>query len=85
MYFGIPGIGAVLHTINPSLAPDDLAYTLMHAEDEVLIFNEDFAPLVERVRPRLPSIRKVTAHRGGAENAEAPCKPQRNGRSLRKW
>jgi len=58
MYFGIPGIGAVLHTINPSLAPDDLAYTLMHAEDEVLIFNEDFAPLVERVRPRLPSIRK---------------------------
>ena len=58
MYFGIPGIGAALHTINPSLAPDDLAYTLMHAEDEVLIFNEDFAPLVERVRPRLPSIRK---------------------------
>jgi len=58
MYFAIPGIGAVLHTINPSLAPDDLAYTLMHAEDEVLIFNEDFAPLVERVRPRLPSIRK---------------------------
>jgi len=58
MYFGIPGIGAVLHTINPSLAPEDLVYTLMHAEDEVLIFNEDFLPLVERARPRLPSIRK---------------------------
>jgi fatty-acyl-CoA synthase len=58
MYFGIPGIGAVLHTINPSLAPEDLAYTLMHAEDEVLVFNEDFLPLVEKVRPRLPSIRK---------------------------
>ena len=58
MYFGIPGIGAVLHTINPSLAPEDLAYTLMHAEDEVLVFNEDFLPLVDKVRPRLPSIRK---------------------------
>jgi fatty-acyl-CoA synthase len=58
MYFGIPGIGAVLHTINPRLAPEDLVYTLMHAEDEVLIFHEDFAPLVEQIRPRLPSIRQ---------------------------
>jgi len=58
MYFGIPGIGAVLHTINPRLAAEDLAYTMGHAEDEVLVFHEDFLPLVERVRPRLPSIRK---------------------------
>jgi fatty-acyl-CoA synthase len=58
MYFGIPGIGAVLHTINPRLAPEDLAYTMAHAEDEVLVFHEDFLPLVERLRPRLPSIRK---------------------------
>lgn len=57
MYFGIPGVGAVLHTINPRLAPEDLIYTLMHAEDEVLIFHEDFAPLVSQIRPRLPSIR----------------------------
>ncbi len=58
MYFGIPGIGAVLHTINPRLAPEDLAYTMAHAEDEVLIFHEDFLPLVDKVRPRLPTIRK---------------------------
>jgi fatty-acyl-CoA synthase len=58
MYFGIPGIGAVLHTINPRLAPEDLAYTLAHAEDEVLVFHEDFWPLVERLRPRLPGIKK---------------------------
>jgi fatty-acyl-CoA synthase len=57
MYFGIPGIGATLHTINPMLAPEDLVYTMAHAEDEVLIFHEDFLPLVERARPRLPSIR----------------------------
>lgn len=58
MYFGIPGIGAILHTINPRLAPEDLVYTLVHAEDEVLIFHEDFLPLVERIRPRLPTVRK---------------------------
>lgn len=58
IYFGIPGIGAILHTINPRLAPEDLAYTVGHAEDQVLIFHEDFAPLVERLRARLPGIRK---------------------------
>ncbi len=57
MYFGIPGIGAVLHTINPRLAPADVAYTMMHAEDEVLIFHEDFLPLVEKLRPQLTSVR----------------------------
>lgn len=58
MYFGIPGIGAVLHTINPRLAPDDLIYTVGHAEDEVLIFHEDFLPLVERIHASVPTIRK---------------------------
>jgi fatty-acyl-CoA synthase len=58
MYFGIPGMGAVLHTINPNLAPESVIYTMQHAEDEVLIFHEGFLPLVERVRSRLPSIRK---------------------------
>jgi fatty-acyl-CoA synthase len=58
MYFGIPGIGAILHTINPRLAPEDLVYTLMHAEDEILIYHEDFTPLVDQIRPRLPTIRK---------------------------
>lgn len=58
MYFGIPGIGAVLHTINPRLAPEDLLYTIAHAEDEVLIFHEDFLPLVERIHASVPTIRK---------------------------
>lgn len=58
MYFGIPGIGAVLHTINPRLAPDDLLYTVAHAEDQVLIFHEDFLPLVERIHASVPTIRK---------------------------
>lgn len=58
MYFGIPGVGAVLHTINPRLAPADVVYTMLHAEDEVLIFHEDFLPLVEKIRPQLTSVRK---------------------------
>ncbi len=58
MYFAIPGIGAVLHTINPSLALEDLLYTISHAEDEVLILHENFIPLVDRMHASLPTIRK---------------------------
>ena len=57
MYFGIPGVGAVLHTINPRLAPADIAYTIEHAEDEVLIFHEDFLPLVEKIAPQLTTVK----------------------------
>lgn len=58
MYFAVPGIGAIMHTINPRLAPADVAYTILHAEDEVLIFHEDFLPLVEKLRPNLSTVRK---------------------------
>ncbi len=58
MYFAVPGIGAVMHTINPRLAPADVAYTILHAEDEILIFHEDFLPLVEKLRPNLSTVRK---------------------------
>ncbi len=58
MYFAIPGIGAILHTVNPRLSAENLVYTVAHAEDKVLIFHEDFAPLVEKIRPRCPSIDK---------------------------
>jgi fatty-acyl-CoA synthase len=71
MYFAIPGIGAVLHTINPRLAPEDLAYTMGHAEDEIIFFHEDFWPLVERLRPRLPAIGKYVLITDKGEKAEA--------------
>ena len=58
MYFGIPGSGAILHTINPRLSLENLIYTVEHAEDEVLMFHEDFSDLVEQLRPRLSSVRK---------------------------
>ncbi len=58
MYFGIPGMGAILHTLNPNLAPENVIYTAEHSEDEILVFHEDFLPLVEQIRSRVPSIRR---------------------------
>jgi fatty-acyl-CoA synthase len=56
-YFAVSGSAAVLHTCNPRLHPEQLAYILNHAEDEVLLFDISFLPLVEAVAPRCPAIR----------------------------
>jgi fatty-acyl-CoA synthase len=65
MYFGIPGIGAAMHTINPGLAPEQILYTIQHAGDEILIFHEDFTSLVEKLCPGLPAIRQYILIRDG--------------------
>ena len=45
-YFAIPMIGAVLHTINIRLSPDQLIYTIEHAEDKLILVHEDFIPVL---------------------------------------
>jgi len=61
LYYAIAGIGAVCHTINPRLPPDQLAYIANHAEDRALCFDLSFAPLVETLRDRLPRSLKPVA------------------------
>jgi fatty-acyl-CoA synthase len=55
-FFGITGAGMVLHTVNPRLFDDQLDYIVNHAEDRVLFYDATFAPLVERMKPRWPTI-----------------------------
>src|SRR5579862_4472717 len=54
LYYGISGIGAVCHTINPRLFDDQIVYIVNHAADRLLFVDPVFLPLVERLRPRLP-------------------------------
>jgi fatty-acyl-CoA synthase len=58
-WFGVVGMGGVLHTLNPRLFEDQLAYIVDHAEDRVLLYDPVFEPLVQRLRPRLGSIAKA--------------------------
>ncbi len=51
LYFGVSGMGAVLHTINPRLFPEQIEYIVNHAEDQYLFFDLTFAPLVEKLAP----------------------------------
>jgi acyl-CoA synthetase (AMP-forming)/AMP-acid ligase II len=59
LYYGIAGIGAVCHTINPRLFPDQIAYIVNHAEDRYLFVDPMFLPLVERLNPQLPKLEGV--------------------------
>ena len=66
-YFGVSGSGAVLHTCNPRLHPEQLAYILNHAEDEVLLFDTTFLPLVESIAAHCPMIRQYVLLGGGQD------------------
>ena len=49
LYYAVSGSGAVLHTINPRLHPEQIAYIANHAEDQYLFFDLTFLPLIEAV------------------------------------
>jgi fatty-acyl-CoA synthase len=58
-YFAVPMIGAVLHTLNIRLSPDQLAYTINHAEDDVIIVHADFMPLLGQIRDQFTTDKKI--------------------------
>jgi acyl-CoA synthetase (AMP-forming)/AMP-acid ligase II len=57
IYYAVSGMGAVCHTINPRLFPEQIAYIANHAEDSYLFFDLTFVPLVEKLRPQLKSVK----------------------------
>ncbi len=61
IYFGVSGSGRVLHTINPRLHPEQIAWIANHAEDQVLCFDTTFLPLVQAIHARCPGIRQYVA------------------------
>ena len=57
LYYGVSGSGAVLHTLNPRLHPDQLVWIADNAQDEVFCFDLTFLPLVEAVASRLNTVK----------------------------
>jgi fatty-acyl-CoA synthase len=64
-YFAVPLMGAVLHTLNLRLHPDELAYIARHADDQVVIVDESLLPLLEKVRDRAALRHIVVVTHGG--------------------
>ena len=61
LYYAVSGIGAVLHTVNPRLDPQQIEYIMQHAEDAYLFFDVSLLPLVEALAPRLRGVKGFIA------------------------
>jgi acyl-CoA synthetase (AMP-forming)/AMP-acid ligase II len=57
-WYGITGIGAVYHTVNPRLFPDQIAWIVNHAADRVMMTDLTFVPILEGLADKLPSIER---------------------------
>ncbi|MBB1602356.1 3-(methylthio)propionyl-CoA ligase [Variovorax sp. UMC13] len=61
LYYGVSGSGRVLHTINPRLHPEQIAWIANHAEDQILCFDLSFLPLVQAVHAKCATVKKWIA------------------------
>ena len=61
IYFGVSGSGRVVHTVNPRLHPEQIAWIMNHAEDKVMCFDLSFLPLIQAVHAKCPSVQKWVA------------------------
>ena len=58
-YFAVPCMGAVLHMVNVRLSPEQILYTINHAEDDILLVHADFLPLLEGIKDRIERVRTI--------------------------
>ena len=61
LYYGVSGSGRVLHTINPRLHPEQIAWIVNHAEDQVVAFELSFVPIIQAIAAKCPGVRQWVA------------------------
>ena len=61
LYYGVSGSGRVMHTLNPRLAPEQMAWIINHAEDQVLCFDMTFLPLIKAIHAKCPTVKQWVA------------------------
>ena len=58
-FFGVPMMGAVLHTVNVRLSSEQLLYTINQAQDDIILVNSEFLPLLEGIKDQLETVKKI--------------------------
>jgi fatty-acyl-CoA synthase len=81
-WYGILGIGAIYHTINPRLFPEQITWIVNHAEDRVMLVDLTFVPLMEKLAARLPSIERYVVL---TDAAHMPATSLKNAVSYEDW
>jgi acyl-CoA synthetase (AMP-forming)/AMP-acid ligase II len=81
-WYGITGIGAIYHTVNPRLFEDQIVYIMNHAEDRLLFLDLTFVPLIEKLAPRLATIERFIVL---TDAAHMPATSLRNAAPYEEW
>jgi len=81
-WYGILGLGAVYHTINPRLFPEQIAWIANHAEDRVMMTDLTFLPLLEKIAASLPTIERYIIF---TDAAHMPATSLRNAVAYEEW
>jgi fatty-acyl-CoA synthase len=81
-WYGILGIGAIYHTVNPRLFPEQIVWIINHAEDRVLMTDLTFVPLLEKLADKLPSIERYVVL---TDRAHMPATTLRNAVPYEEW
>jgi len=69
-FYAVPMLGAVLHTVNIRLSPEQILYTIDHAEDDYLLVNEEFLPLLEQIKGRIDTVKEYILLQDGQQQPE---------------
>lgn len=75
LYFGVPGAGAVVHTLNIRLFPEQLAYIINHAEDKVIFVDGTLLPLVERIAEQIAGVEHFVLFNAAEEEMSSVALP----------
>ncbi|SHE59315.1 fatty-acyl-CoA synthase [Desulfacinum infernum DSM 9756] len=65
LFYAVPMMGAVIHTVNIRLSPEQILYTINHAEDDVLLVHSDFLPILEAIKDQFQTVKKIVLLKDG--------------------
>ncbi|MEW6113314.1 MAG: AMP-binding protein, partial [Thermodesulfobacteriota bacterium] len=66
-FFAVPMMGAILHTVNIRLSPEQILFTMNHAQDDAVLVHEDFLPVLETIAPQLKTVKLFILVKDGPE------------------
>src|SRR6202012_3475255 len=81
-WYGIMGIGAICHTVNPRLFPEQIAWIINHAEDRVVLTDLTFVPILEKIAGKLPSVERYVIL---TDQAHMPQTTLKNAIAYEEW
>ncbi|MFZ5866598.1 MAG: fatty acid--CoA ligase [Thermodesulfobacteriota bacterium] len=69
-FFAVPMMGAILHTVNIRLSPEQILFTMNHAQDDAVLVHEDFLPVLETIAPQLKTVKLFILVKDGPEKPQ---------------